>query len=52
MSMGNLNIMLKEMNSGLEFICNPIEIYDNRFTLVPISIYNDTGLLDFGKGKF
>ena len=45
-------LMLKEMNSGLEFICNPIEIYDNRFTLVPISIYNDTGLLDFGKGKF
>lgn len=44
--------MLKDKITGIEFICNPIEIKGDTVTFVPIEILNDTGLLEFGKGKW
>ena len=44
--------MLKDKTTGIEFICNPIEIEGDRVTFIPIEILNDTGLLEFGKGKW
>lgn len=43
--------MLKDMATGLEFICNPLDIQGDTVTFVPVEILNDTGLLEFGKGK-
>ncbi len=44
--------MLKDNITGIEFICNPIEIQGDIVTFMPIEILNDTGLLEFGKGKW
>ena len=44
--------MLKDNITGIEFICNPLDIQGNVVTFVPIEILNDTGLLEFGKGKW
>lgn len=44
--------MLKDNITGIEFICNPIEIQGDTVTFMPIEILNDTGLLEFGKGKW
>lgn len=44
--------MLKDNVTGIEFICNPLEIQGDTVTFMPIEILNDTGLLEFGKGKW
>jgi hypothetical protein len=44
--------MLKDNITGIEFICNPLEIQGDTVTFMPIEILNDTGLLEFGKGKW
>ena len=44
--------MLKDKDTGVEFICNPLDIQGDTVTFVPIEILNDTGLLEFGKGKW
>lgn len=44
--------MLKDNVTGIEFICNPLDIQGDTVTFMPIEILNDTGLLEFGKGKW
>lgn len=44
--------MIKDTQTNLEFICSPVNIEGNKVTFVPIEILNDTGLLEFGKGKW
>lgn len=44
--------MLKDNITGIEFICNPLDIQGDTVTFMPIEILNDTGLLEFGKGKW
>ena len=44
--------MLKDKDTGVEFICNPLDIQGDTVTFVPIEILNDTGLLEFGKGQW
>ena len=44
--------MLKDNITGIEFICNPLEIQGDTVIFMPIEILNDTGLLEFGKGKW
>ena len=44
--------MLKDNATGIEFICNPLDIQGDTVTFMPIEILNDTGLLEFGKGKW
>ena len=44
--------MIKDKLTGLEFICNPLDITGDTVTFVPVEVLNDTGLLEFGKGKF
>lgn len=44
--------IIKDTQTGLEFICSPVDIKGSQVTFVPIEILNDTGLLEFGKGKW
>lgn len=44
--------MIKDKLTGIEVICEPINIEGDRVTFVPIGLHNDTGLLEFGKGKY
>ena len=44
--------MLKDDITGIEFICNPVDIQGSKVTFVPIEVLNDTGLLEFGKGQW
>lgn len=44
--------LLKDVLTGFEIICNPLNIENNTVTFVPLEILSDTGLLEFGKGKF
>lgn len=44
--------MVKDTITGLEFICSPVDIQGDKVTFVPIEVLNDTGLLEFGKGKW
>ena len=44
--------MIKDRVTGIEIICNPLEIIGSRITFMPVEILNDTGLLEFGKGKW
>lgn len=44
--------MLKHPVNGIEILCNPTLISASQVIFVPVEILSNTGLLEFGKGKW